>query len=113
MIFWVDAQLSPALATWIRDTFGIEARAVRELGLREAADHEIYLADRKAGAAVLTKDRDFLRLQQTFGPPPAIIWITCGNTSNARLREILLKAFSEAARLLERGEIFVEIRDAP
>lgn len=34
MILWIDAQLSPALARWIRDTFHIEAQAVRDLGLR-------------------------------------------------------------------------------
>lgn len=28
VILWVDAQLSPALARWIRETFQIEAQAV-------------------------------------------------------------------------------------
>lgn len=38
MKIWIDAQLSPALATWLTNEFGIEAKAVRELGLRDATD---------------------------------------------------------------------------
>jgi predicted nuclease of predicted toxin-antitoxin system len=36
MILWIDAQLSPALARWLSDTFGVAAHAVRNLGLRDA-----------------------------------------------------------------------------
>ena len=38
MIFWVDAQLSPQLATWLQLTFGVSALPVRDLGLRDAGD---------------------------------------------------------------------------
>jgi predicted nuclease of predicted toxin-antitoxin system len=48
VIIWIDAQLSPALARWIRETFGIEARAVRDLGLRNAKDPAIFKAAREA-----------------------------------------------------------------
>lgn len=34
-MIWVDAHLSPAIATWITDTFGVTALALRDLGLRE------------------------------------------------------------------------------
>jgi len=33
MMLWIDAQLSPALARWLSDTFGVTAYAVRDLGL--------------------------------------------------------------------------------
>ena len=49
MKLWIDAQLSPSLAPWISSNFeGIEALAVRELGLREAEDAEIFEAARQA-----------------------------------------------------------------
>ncbi len=88
MILWVDAQLSPHLATWITETLAIEAHSTLELGLLRATDREIYSAARDAGAVVITKDSDFLALLERFGPPPQILWITCGNTSNIRLRHI-------------------------
>ncbi|MCR4347387.1 MAG: hypothetical protein NUV55_09340 [Sulfuricaulis sp.] len=36
MTLWIDAQLSPALASWVTQTFDIPAAAVRELGMRDA-----------------------------------------------------------------------------
>jgi predicted nuclease of predicted toxin-antitoxin system len=38
MMIWVDAQMSPSIATWISSTFGVTAVAVREVGLRDAKD---------------------------------------------------------------------------
>lgn len=42
MTIWVDAHLSPAIATWITATFGMTAFALRDLGLRDAEDAEIF-----------------------------------------------------------------------
>jgi predicted nuclease of predicted toxin-antitoxin system len=41
MIIWLDAQLPPQLATWIRSKFLIDATAIRDLGLRDAKDSAI------------------------------------------------------------------------
>jgi hypothetical protein len=49
MIIWIDAQLSPALAPWIETTFGVEARALRELGLRDATDRQNLQWGKAAG----------------------------------------------------------------
>jgi len=113
LIIWIDAQLSPALAPWITANFGVESHAVQELGLHRARDSPIFQAARDAEAVVMTKDSDFLVLLDRFGPPPQILWITCGNTSNARLKEVLRTSFSRAVDLLRQGERLVEIRDAP
>jgi len=89
MKIWRDAQLPPSAAGWITSTFGVECRAVRDLGLRDAKDSEIFRTARDAGAIVMTKDKDFVELYRRCGPPPVVLWVTCGNTSNVRLREIL------------------------
>ena len=112
MIIWIDAQLSPALAPWIEVTFGVEVRALRDLGLRDATDREIFRAAQVAGAIVMTKDSDFITLQHQYGTPPQIIWLTCGNTSNRYLRELLTRAFPQALALLRTGESLVEISKA-
>ena len=67
MMIWIDAQLSPSLAGWITQTFGIEAQAVRDLGFRDAKDSLIFQAARGANAIVLTKDSDFSRLLDQHG----------------------------------------------
>jgi predicted nuclease of predicted toxin-antitoxin system len=112
LIIWIDAQLAPDLAPWITEAFGVQARPVRDLGLLQAKDREIYQAAREAGAVIMTKDSDFLQLLDRLGSPPQILWITCGNTSNARLRQILQSTLPTSIRLLEQGEALVEISDA-
>lgn len=108
-MIWIDAQLSPVIAVWIGENFNIEAFALRELNLRDAEDEEIFRQARTAGAIVITKDSDFVSLLDRFGAPPKIIWLTCGNTSNANLKIILSKTLRQAIELLNSGEEIVEI----
>jgi len=79
------------------------------LGLRDAEDADIFLAAKQAGAIVITKDRDFVDLLDRFGAPPKIIWLTCGNTSNERLKQIFTTHLSAALEILAKGDNFVEI----
>jgi len=111
MKIWLDAQLSPFMADWIKNTFNIEAVALRELGLRDATDKEIFNRAKAENVIVITKDVDFKLLQDRFGSPPKIIWLTCGNTSNKRLQVILKKHLNESLSMLASGESIVEIRD--
>jgi len=112
LTIWIDAQLSPALASWITTNFSIECHAIRELDLLGAKDRQIFHAARQAEAIVMTKDSDFLLLLDQLGPPPQILWITCGNTSNAHLKEILKGRLAKALDLFQQGERLVEISDA-
>jgi predicted nuclease of predicted toxin-antitoxin system len=57
----------------------------------------------------MTKDIDFVRLLTQFGPPPRIIWLACGNTSNATLKQILMGALPRAMSLLNSGQPMVTI----
>lgn len=109
MNIWIDAQMSPAIAAWMSSTFAVNAIAIRELGLRDAEDKEIFEAARLANVVVMTKDNDFILLLDRFGAPPQVIWVTCGNTSNARLKEILTNTLPKALELLKSGEKLVEI----
>lgn len=110
MNIWIDAQLPPDLALWLSATFGVEANSLRDLGLRDAKDEEIFQAARDAEAVVLmSKDSDFVDLICRFGSPPQLIWVTCGNVTNRALRKLLLETFSDALQQLEAGEEIVEI----
>lgn len=112
MRIWLDAQISPSVAAWLNRTYeDIEAESVRAVGLRDALDYEIFEQARQQEVVVMSKDQDFIKLIEEHGPPPQIIWITCGNTSNARMRNILSETLLKAKRLLEDGEPMVEISD--
>jgi predicted nuclease of predicted toxin-antitoxin system len=109
VILWLDAQLPPALAEFLRTEFGLQAQAVRDLGLRDATDEQIFQAAQNAGAVVVTKDSDFLTLLERRGAPPQVIWLTMGNCANASLMKVFRDNWSVAADLLRRGEPLVEI----
>ncbi len=109
MTFWIDAQLPPQMALWLTQTYGVTAVALRELGLRDARDTEIFMAAREAQTVIMTKDIDFVDLVTRLGIPPQILWVTCGNVTNRRLQEILSRTFPEALNLLELGQAIVEI----
>jgi predicted nuclease of predicted toxin-antitoxin system len=110
---WLDVHLSPAIATWLAATFQLEAICVRDLGLTTAEDQELFMAARAAGASFVTKDADFAELVQRLGSPPHVIWVRCGNSSNARMREVLTSALPRAIELISQGEALIEIIDAP
>lgn len=109
VIIWLDAHLPPGICPWLESQFGVTAEPVRDLGLRHAADLEIFFAARAAGAVVMTKDVDFTFLLERHGPPPSVLWLTGGNTSAARLQEVLATTLTTAIELLEAGELLVEI----
>lgn len=111
MIIWIDAHLSPAITLWLSNTFDVTALALRDLGLRDAEDLEIFEAAKAQNAVLMTKDSDFVDFSNRLGAPPQIIWLRCGNTSNMKLREILLSILPDAISLLQAGERLVEIRD--
>ena len=59
----------------------------------------------------MTKDSDFLRLLDEYGPPPQILWVTMGNTSNANMREVLNRVLPKAVAMLKAGEPLVDVVD--
>jgi predicted nuclease of predicted toxin-antitoxin system len=92
------------------ERFGITAKPLRDLGLRAAEDAILRTAAREAGVVFVTKDADFEERVRRFGPPPHVLWLTCGNTSEARLKEILEGRLETALALIRSGEPLVEIQ---
>ena len=110
MIIWLDAQLSPRLARWIEENFGVDCLPVRDFGLRDSEDVAIFQKARDAGVVIMTKDEDFVHLVERNGSPPQIIWVTSGNMPNESFKTLLLKTLQDAISLVESGEAVVEIK---
>lgn len=107
MRFLVDAQLPPALCRWLRER-GHEAVHVSELGLLGASDTGIAARAQADGVVLISKDEDFvtLRLPDRFG----LLWLRCGNATNAALAVWLEPRWDGIEALLDQGERFVEVR---
>ena len=113
MTFWIDAQLNPELAEWIGAQFKVIAKSIREMGLRDATDREIFDAARRFDDIVMiTKDADFVDLQERLGPPPRVVWLTVGNLTTVQLRVLINKVFASVLVKLEDGAVLVEVSNA-
>ena len=106
---WVDAQLPPALARWLTAEHQHDAHHVQDLGFLTAPDRVIFSVARTADAVMVTKNSDFVRLHEEQGSPPQVVWVTCGNRSNAELLALFATAWPRAVQLLAGGEPLVEI----
>ena len=111
MKFWLDAQLPPTLAKFLSEEFNVQADPLRELGMRDADDMEVFEKARDKNVTIISKDSDFVELVQRLGSPPQLLWVTCGNVSNKHMRHIFTKLFPDALSMLREGEAIVEIGD--
>ncbi len=109
MTIWLDAHLSPSLASWLTAKFHIMAVPIRDLGLREAQDSPIFAAAKAAGVVVMTKDADFAEMVERLGSPPQVLWIRCGNTSKVALCDLLTRELPTALIRLAVGESLIII----
>jgi predicted nuclease of predicted toxin-antitoxin system len=107
--FLVDAQLPPALAVWIASK-GNEAAAVRDIGLQSVPDAKIWEHARATDAIIVTKDEDFAQLAAVRPPPPRVLWIRLGNTTNANLIRTLETHWPSLIAHFNAGAPVVEVR---
>jgi len=107
--FLVDAQLPPALASWLTEA-GHPAKHVEDVGLRNAEDSPIWHYALEHQAVLLTKDEDFTGRAKQSRPAPLIVWLRIGNYSNRALRTWLTPLLPKIAREIERGQRFIEVR---
>lgn len=101
MKFVIDQQLPSALVGVLRE-LGHEAIHVKTLGMREASDAEICGLARELGAAVITKDEDFVRLSATG---PKVVRIRLGNCPNEVLFTRIRATLSEVVDYLSEADI--------
>ena len=83
-----DQNISHRLIHKIQPYF-INAQQVRQIGLENATDLEIWHHAKTHGYTVVTFDADFYDFSQFYGCPPKIIWLKFGNTSTLNLANIL------------------------
>jgi predicted nuclease of predicted toxin-antitoxin system len=94
---WLDMQLSPIIAKWIEQNFGIKAISSYDLFINNEKDEVIFFnAKKKENIILLSKDQDFVDLIDRFRPPPKLIWLTMGNCPNSQMKIILQKTLMPA-----------------
>ncbi|MBF6183116.1 DUF5615 family PIN-like protein [Nocardia otitidiscaviarum] len=111
MKFLIDAQLPPALARALAAE-GYDAVHVCDIGMTAASDHQVWEEAIRCGAAIVTKDEDFILIGRARPEPPApaVVWIRIGNCTRKALLEAVLPLWSTVDSMVESGERIVEIR---
>ena len=59
-------------------------------GLQRATDADVWDYAKQHGFTIVSKDADFVELALLRGHPPKVVWLNCGNVSNAIVRRKLL-----------------------
>ena len=108
MRFLIDAQLPPALATWLI-TEGHEAAHVSDKLMASASDTVIWNFAQQTQSAIVTKDEDFAARKVLASDGPTVIWIRLPNTRRRQLLAWFEAALPDLLVALERGETLIEV----
>ncbi len=110
--FWIDNNLPPKMAEWLKEDFKVSAKSFQELGFQFAEDSEVFrIATQKITIVIITtKDVDFIDLSGKTKEHPKVLYLNIGNISNKKLKVIIYKSFTEVIRLFsETDTSLVEI----
>lgn len=109
MRFVVDAQLPPSLAAVLQRE-GHDAVAVRDIGLRESPDSEIWSHCVQTGQVIISKDEDFARRVRDTTTGPSVVWLRVGNSSKRALEAWFVPLPPATIVQLKAGERLIEVR---
>ena len=85
-----DQNLSPRLPRLLADLYP-DSEHVREVGLRDASDAEIWEYAKQNDFVIVSKDSDFQQRSLLYGHPPKFIWLRAGNCPVKPIEELLRK----------------------
>jgi predicted nuclease of predicted toxin-antitoxin system len=103
-----DQNLSPRLVRRLEDLFPRSAH-VRDAGLREANDKQVWDFSAAHGYVIVSKDEDFHNLSLRLGHPPKVIWIRRGNCPTREVEAILRRHADEIERFGQDDSVSVLI----
>jgi predicted nuclease of predicted toxin-antitoxin system len=83
-----DQNISFRICKLIQNSFP-NAKQVRELGLENYSDDQIWNFAKTNNYTIVTFDSDFFEISNLKGHPPKIIWLRTGNLTTENIRSIL------------------------
>lgn len=84
----IDQNLSHRLKENLKDLFPGSVH-VKDFGMEDKGDSDIWEFSKQNGFTVLSKDSDFHQRSFVLGHPPKVIWIKKGNCSTEAIISIL------------------------
>jgi predicted nuclease of predicted toxin-antitoxin system len=110
----LDQNISFRVIKKLKEVF-TDVQSVRENGLENSEDIQIWEYARQNGFTIITFDEDFYNIQLLKGFPPKIIWFKTGNLNKNQFTEFmiakkeLINAFIEDTAYTNEGclELFL------
>ncbi|MGQ0541757.1 MAG: DUF5615 family PIN-like protein [Blastocatellia bacterium] len=85
-----DQNLSWRLCNILADIFP-DSDHIRNLGLQESEDIDIWKFAKSNGFVIVSKDADFQQRSLLFGHPSKIVWLRVGNCSVIAIEDLLIR----------------------
>jgi len=79
--------------------------SVKDEGLTNASDHQIWEFAKNNGYIIVTQDSDFSNFNTLFGFPPKIIWIRTGNIRTQVIVDLLIFYETELVKFVESEDL--------
>jgi predicted nuclease of predicted toxin-antitoxin system len=92
-----DEMLAPSLVKSVSDLFE-NSEHVRNLGLTQTSDTDVWHRAKGLDYTIVTKDKDFANLSLVWGAPPKVILLQLGNCS---VQDVENRLRREAVRIAE------------
>lgn len=92
-----DQNLSHRLVQLLSDAY-FDCQHVRNVGLKEAPDSQVWDFARDNGYTIVSKDSDFHQRSLLYGFPPKIVWVKLGNCSTQAVEQLLRAHRTEVER---------------
>lgn len=92
-----DQNLSHRLVRAQADVYP-DCQHVRDVGLREASDTQIWAYARSNGYTIVAKDSAFYQRSLVPGFPPKVIWVRLGNCSTKAIEQLLRTHVADVER---------------
>jgi len=87
----LDENLSPRLIALIGVAYP-GSMHVRDCGLLNKPDVDVWQYAKENGFAIVSKDSDFSELSVLYASPPKVVWLRIGNCTTARAAAVLRDA---------------------
>lgn len=100
----IDNNISYKIKSSLK-SIGVSSLHVSDFNLSSASDFKIWDFAKSENYHLLTKDKDFVIIQNNYGFPPKIIKLNSGNQSTLQIAVKLQKNWKQISDFLEREEI--------
>jgi predicted nuclease of predicted toxin-antitoxin system len=94
-----DQNISHRILAQLPASFA-DSISVKQIGLINAPDRQIWEYAKKNNLIIVTQDSDFNDLNVLYGIPPKIIWIRTGNLKTSEILRLLIDHLDEIEQFI-------------